>query len=423
MKTTDDKKPENSLMRLADRPEDYQRYGILPHDIKQFEDGMRSDARKGAYEWWYFDSNLDDGSKLVVVFYTKPMTEASEPNFVPQVSIELDLKDGRSFTKRFDVPLDAFRAAQDRCDVWMGNNHFTGDLNKYKITASIDDVSVDIDLTGEVPAWRPKSGLTLFKDKEKEHLSGWLPSVPQGLVKVCYRIGSEEHNTTGVGYHDHNWGDISMVELIHDWYWGRAKIGPYTVVASYITALKKYGYEHERLFLLAKGREIIAEDERKVTFSTDQVHKDKKTGKPVADITRYEYKDGAERYVVTFTREKTIVSDFLAEHLPWLKRTMAKLAGFDGAYLRFTGKVALEHFVDDRSVERIKDDALWELMYFGHAQPLAVTGNPAQLSARSVAVGLVAAASGVGIYSHCRNAQKSKESELSTNHPRRGDVR
>ena len=28
MKTADDKKPENSLMRLADRPEDYQRYGI-----------------------------------------------------------------------------------------------------------------------------------------------------------------------------------------------------------------------------------------------------------------------------------------------------------------------------------------------------------------------------------------------------------
>jgi hypothetical protein len=216
---------------------------------------------------------------------------------------------------------------------------------------------------------------------------------------------------------------MSMVELIHDWYWGRAKIGPYTVVASYITAMKKYGYDQQPLFLLAKGKEILAEDERKVTFSTDQVYIDRKTGKPVANITRYEYRDGAERYVVTFTREKTIVDDFLAEHLPWLKRTIAKLAGFDGAYLRFTGNVTLEHFVNDQSVEKIQDDAIWELMYFGHAQPPAGTGNAVQSSAHAVALGVVTAASAVGVYSRFRKTKKDKDSEVSMNHTGRGDVR
>jgi hypothetical protein len=29
---------------------------------------------------------------------------------------------------------------------------------------------------------------------------------------------------------------LSMQTLIHNWYWARASVGPYTVIASYITA-------------------------------------------------------------------------------------------------------------------------------------------------------------------------------------------
>jgi len=38
----------------------------------------------------------------------------------------------------------------------------------------------------------------------------------------------------------------------------------------------------------------------------------------------------------------------------------------DGAYLRFTGGLKLEHYHADQLVESEQDEALWELMYFGH---------------------------------------------------------
>ena len=54
---------------------------------------------------------------------------------------------------------EEFAASKDRCDVRIGDNSFSGDLHSYKISAQIENVAVDVNLTGEVPAWRPSTGL------------------------------------------------------------------------------------------------------------------------------------------------------------------------------------------------------------------------------------------------------------------------
>jgi hypothetical protein len=58
--------------------------------------------------------------------------------------------------------------------------------------------------------------------------------------------------------------------------------------------------------------------------------------------------------------------------MPLLKRIIARLIGFDGAYHRFKGKVTVEKFERGVSVERFGDRAIWELMYFGKARPQSV---------------------------------------------------
>jgi hypothetical protein len=45
--------------------------------------------------------------------------------------------------------------------------------------------------------------------------------------------------------------------------------------------------------------------EANVSFEMDRIAIDGKSGKPVADVTRYTYRDGDTRYVVSFEREKT----------------------------------------------------------------------------------------------------------------------
>ena len=39
-----------------------------------------------------------------------------------------------------------------------------------------------------------------------------------------------------------------------------------------------------------------------------------------------------------------------------------------GAYLRFTGELRVQRIVDDGVVEEFADEAIWDLMYFGHAR-------------------------------------------------------
>ena len=51
------------------------------------------------------------------------------------------------------------------------------------------------------------------------------------------------------------------------------------------------------------------------------------------------------------------------------KKLAARLLGFDGAYLRFTGELRIEHYRGDELLDGHADEALWELMYFGHARP------------------------------------------------------
>ena len=97
----------NGRFRLAHRPADYKRLGIVPVEIAEFEDGQRIGTEKGHYEWWYFDAHLDNGATVVVVFYTKPNVSPNGP-LAPRITINITLPDGRTFDKFLDTRPELF---------------------------------------------------------------------------------------------------------------------------------------------------------------------------------------------------------------------------------------------------------------------------------------------------------------------------
>src|SRR5882724_1810925 len=135
-----------ALSRLGTTAEDYARIGISPDQVAPWEDGARTDGGAGTYEWWYFDAHLDDGAKLVVVFFTKNFTDIGKP-LAPMIRIDLDLPDGTSHHKIGEFTPEEFSAAKDLCDVRIGANTFSGDLHTYTITAVVDDVEIEVSLT------------------------------------------------------------------------------------------------------------------------------------------------------------------------------------------------------------------------------------------------------------------------------------
>ena len=111
----------------------------------------------------------------------------------------------------------------------------------------------------------------------------------------------------GTGYHDHNWGDAPMWSVLHDWYWARAKIGPWTAIVASNIAEKKYDYDQQINFMLAKDGVILVKDHAKTTFTPADITQDEKTGKPVANRIAFDYEDGEERFHVQFDRVQTIL--------------------------------------------------------------------------------------------------------------------
>jgi len=154
-----------------------------------------------------------------------------------------------------------------------------------------------------------------------------------------------------------------------DWYWGRGQALPYSVIASYITAHEKYGYATIPIFMLAGDSVLIGDDPARLTFEMLGTFTDSVTKKPVANITRYTYGTDKERYVVTFTRHRDLSRSRTIEGLHGIKRAAAELLRFDGAYLRFSGEIRVEHYQGSEIVDQYAtEDEIWELMYFGHAR-------------------------------------------------------
>lgn len=349
----------------------YEKEGNRKGIIEEWEDGYRTDGAKNTFEWWYFDSHLNDGTGLVIMFYSKTVFDAKGP-LKPMVSFELTTPDGKKIEEAVYAPVEEFSSSKETCDVRVGACTFRGNLKEYEIHFEKDDIVADVKLTGNISAWRQGNSYNYFGDDEELYFS-WLPSVPEGVVEAEITIGGVKKTYTGTGYHDHNWGNVNMAEIIHHWYWGRAKVGKYNMITAHTICEKAYGHVPLITFMMAEDNEIVVGDDHMyehVTFTKEDEYIDDYTGKPVANKITFDYNDEEKHYRVTYERENDIARHKMIDSLEGIAKKLASLIRFDGAYMRFTGKVTVEKFIDGEIVDTVTEpSAVWELMYFGKTLP------------------------------------------------------
>jgi len=285
----------------------------------------------------------------------------------PIATMELTLPDGRKFSEEVYAKLKDSHYKKEQCDVKIGECWCKGDLKHYDVVFKGKNMSATLSLDGTINAWRSQTGSIFFGDKE-EHYFAWLPAIPEGkaIADVVYDGGKTLH-LEGSGYHDHNWGNVSMMNLMHHWYWGRAKIGDYKVISSWITAEKKYGYKDHDVFMIAKNGEIIGDNSNHtLKFLPEDRYIDEHTGKPVYNKVVYNYTtEKGEEYKIIYERQGDINKTRFLDVLPKPLSFLAKLIGFDGGYLRFFGTATIEKIEGGKVIEKVQDPAVWELMYFG----------------------------------------------------------
>lgn len=334
----------------------------MTEEIQPWEDGLRTGEKSGHYEWWYFDSKYADGSSLVIVFYTKPVTSFGK-KFQPHVTLNYIHPNGTEV--RTKVESKDFSFSRELCDVRIGDCYIKGDLKRYEIYFKNDEAECSLTLDRSVPSWRPESGHIYFGETD---FFAWLPSVPEGKVNGTLNVGGEPTVLSGTGYHDHNWGNKLMILLMNDWYWGRAKIGDYVVVSSYIYANKKDGYKATPIFMLAKDGQILTGDAtRYLTYRETDFVKDDYTGRHVARTLVYDYDDreGGVRYRITYKKgDEEVERQTMRDIVGKPAAVLFWLLGFRGSYHRMGGTVVLEKFEQGAVTERIEAPAMWEQMCF-----------------------------------------------------------
>jgi hypothetical protein len=335
--------------------EELARRGITDK-IEIKEDGLRTDPEKGYFEWWYFDAHLDDGSTVVIVFLTKSIMDYKGP-MEPGLHITITRPDGKKLEEYPTFKPAEFKASRERCDVQIGPNRIQGDLRNYSLHARGDELAVDLTFTGTAPPWRPGDGKAYYGDLD--HYFAWLPSIPYGTVKGTLGYDGKTHQVKGSGYHDHNWGNLSLPRVMDHWYWGRARVKDFTLIFVEQITHKRYGSKKHPVFYLAKGDQILTGEGDYLSLKKEDFIRHSDGRKYPEKLDFHWEHDGDSVHIALRNPEIIDAMSLLAKFPPWKQKLLRLFA--NPYYFRFNAEMDLDIRFGDIRVHE-KGTSLYEMM-------------------------------------------------------------
>jgi hypothetical protein len=218
------------------------------------EDGWHPSGARGLFEHWYFDARLDDGHVIVGFLQTAELITKK-----PGVELHVYKPDGTRIEIRKHYPAAAARASTDSCQVQVGANRVESEypadgLPIFHLQLDEDGVRFDLHFHAEVPAWKPGAGRTDYGPRD---YFAWVVGAPRARVEGTISYEGDEHQVSGIGYHDHNWGVGNMGRIVDHWYWGRVYADEFTLVYADVTARKRFGSHSSTPLMLAFGDRIV----------------------------------------------------------------------------------------------------------------------------------------------------------------------
>ena len=351
--------------RLMDRPEDFERFGVRPGPVEPWEDGRRiEDGERGWWEWWYFDAILDDGTNVVVQFFTKSgatmYLKSAHPNFTCRIT----LPDGTERAKERRYAARKATWSRERCDVNYDGNLFQGDLTDYHILVRPDDgTGVDLRLHSLSTPYRPGSSYIEFGAPDR--LYTWLCVVPRGEVEGTITVDGQERQVRGFGYHDHQWGNVNFLKEWNHWVWARQSFEDRSITVFDMVSNERTGFTRfPFVFVQDAQGQLVFESTEGVACEVLGEYDDAASGKVYPTGVSYVFHDG-EKTAEYAIRMESITENNGKNSMSLFKRTVTGIAGIDPSYTRYaaTGTLALTE-ADGKRTERA-GELIYEFMYPG----------------------------------------------------------
>ena len=214
------------------------------------DDGRHPYATPDYYEWWYFDGHFDNGYTCATGFHLP--FEHYKPHF-PALNISIYTPEGEDIAIIKPVDPSSCSASSEQCDVRMGEHFARQECpDTYHICCRSKRGGADLVFHRKLPGWKPLGKGHLYDNGSESHF--WLVPVPRAEVEGNLYLGEKVVSVKGLGYHDHNWGNVDLHDSLHSWFWGRWHHPDYTAIYYYLYPARN-GEPDESRFYLAKGNE------------------------------------------------------------------------------------------------------------------------------------------------------------------------
>jgi len=218
------------------------------------DDGMHFQKSPFYSEWWYFDSTFDNGSSMsIIVHLTDLIKPGSRMGSINIAFLGTNKSPMHVFVPH---PSKQISASSEQCDVRIGESHiWAEDNSNYRLSIEERDIQAQLVFEAASAGWRPGNGRFAFLDNET--FFSWVVPQPRANVKGTITVMGKTMNVRGLGYHDHNWGTVSLVDAVKEWSWGRVYLGEYSVVLADIHLSARYGGERAMPFVVLRGNEVL----------------------------------------------------------------------------------------------------------------------------------------------------------------------
>lgn len=352
-------------VRMMNTPEDYQRIGVSPDHIDLWEDGRRTTPREGVYEWWYFDSILDDGTKVVIHFNTSDVDHLRFAEDHPSATIKITTPDGVDHNSEVAYEPAEASFSTDGCDTRIGPSRFTGDLKTYTIHVEpVEGIGADLTLTSTAAPYRPGTGYIGFGDNDEQFFT-WFCVVPRGNVSGTLTIDGQTRQVSGTGYHDHQWSDINPMFAWNNWLWARQNFGDYSILVFDFVAGGAYGFTRFPIaFIHDADGNLVFDNTADVDYQILEEYTDPDSGKVYPKISKYSFDDAGTRVDYTLAETEVLENWNYYGLAPDQAKAMFDKAGLRPTYARYAAKGDLVLTKDGERIER-SGNFIYEFVFSG----------------------------------------------------------
>jgi hypothetical protein len=225
--------------------------------LDRIDDAFHGQLSPDAFEWWYFDAIFDNGYSMVTSWHIGEMgTETADPGS-GHIMFSIYDPDGKKTDTEVDFPASAVFASTETCDVKMGDNRLHGEFPRYEIHFRSGDIGGELLFENLTQGFRnPPDGVAYF-GREPARYMGWVIAQPRAKVTGKLILAGEDIPVNGVGYHDHNWGNVPLGGLYDHWYWGRIFLPNHTFLYSTGESARSIGSQRVCILIAFKGEKLL----------------------------------------------------------------------------------------------------------------------------------------------------------------------